>query len=82
MGTSTYLDWNPKNVDLLTLDQIASRTGLSLPELQKMISYDSSFPFSREVNGCQRWRQWQVDLYFEGAYYDEGAELQYSTRAA
>ncbi len=80
--TGTYNDWDPNNVDLLSLDQIACRSGLSLPELKKIVSLDSKFPASREVDGCRRWRQWQVDLFFDGAYFDEKSQPESLTRAA
>ncbi|MGO9116750.1 MAG: helix-turn-helix domain-containing protein [Desulfomonilaceae bacterium] len=78
---STHDDWNPENVDLFTVNQAAKYIGVSLAVLRKMM-LDGDFPEFREVNGCLRCRQWQLDLYLDGAYHDERSNAKYSTTAA
>ncbi len=77
----TYCDWDNLRVDMFSVDEAANYIGVSPAILHKMM-LDGDFPEFREIDGCLRCRQWQLDLYLDGAYYNERSKLKHSTRAA
>jgi len=66
-SVSTYHDWNPCNVDLLTIDQLAKHLGIPLELLGISAAMDPAFPSPRRCDdGLYRWRLSDAWEWYEG----------------
>jgi hypothetical protein len=67
MTVSTHKDWNPRNVDLMTLEDYSEHGALPLNELKISERYDPSFPpFLRDPTGTRRWRLPDLNEWADG----------------
>lgn len=65
---STYNDWNPVNVDLLSCCEISHFIGVPLAEIWKWVAFDQTFPqYRRDANGCRKFRWPDIVELLDGA---------------